>query len=82
MSWYGPCHQGRDPQDPAACTLPLAGRRVVDLVITDLGVLEVDRKAGGMRLIELAPGVALDELIASTGAPFAHEGRIQQAGAA
>jgi len=54
-----------------ACTLPLTGVGVVDLVITDLGVFEVD-KAGDkpMRLIQLADGVSLDEITAKTEAAF------------
>ena len=54
-----------------ACTLPLTGVRVVDLVITDLGVFEVD-KAGDkpMRLIQLADGISLDEITAKTEAAF------------
>jgi 3-oxoacid CoA-transferase subunit B len=45
------------------CTLPLTGSRVVDMVITDLGVFEIDRHGnGGVKLIELAPGVTLDEV--------------------
>jgi 3-oxoacid CoA-transferase subunit B len=55
-----------------ACRLPLTGRRVVDLAITDLAVFEIDRKGGGgMRLIELATGVSLDEVKAKTEAEFA-----------
>ena len=44
------------------CNLPLTGAGVVDMVITDLGVFNIDRKGGGMTLIELAPGVTLDEI--------------------
>src|SRR5512143_1696194 len=44
------------------CTLPLTGAGVVDMVITDLAVFNVDRKGGGMTLIELAPGVTVDEV--------------------
>ena len=44
------------------CTLPLTGAGVVDMVITDLGVFTLDRKGGGMTLIELAPDVTLDEI--------------------
>lgn len=50
------------------CTLPLTGAGVVDLVITDLGVLEVDKAEGIFRLVELAPGVSEAELIEKTGA--------------
>ncbi|MFZ5694754.1 MAG: 3-oxoacid CoA-transferase subunit B [Pseudomonadota bacterium] len=50
------------------CTLPLTGAGVVDLVITDLGVLEVDKANSMFRLIELAPGVSEATLIAQTGA--------------
>ncbi|WP_380169698.1 3-oxoacid CoA-transferase subunit B [Jannaschia sp. R86511] len=51
------------------CTLPLTGRGVVDRVITDLAVLDVDRAdpAGGFVLRELAPGVALEAVLAATG---------------
>ena len=44
------------------CTLPLTGRRVVDLVITDLGVFTIDKHgSGGVALIEIAAGVTPDE---------------------
>ena len=52
------------------CTLPLTGAGVVDMVITDLGVFSVDRKGGGMTLIELAPGVTKDEIRAKTEADY------------
>ena len=54
-----------------ACTLPLTGAGVVDLLITDLGVFEIDRQRG-LRLTEFADGVALDEVKAKTEAEFAH----------
>jgi 3-oxoacid CoA-transferase subunit B len=45
------------------CTLPLTGSGVVDLIITDLGVLTVDKTGGtGLTLTELAPGVSIDEI--------------------
>ena len=53
------------------CTLPLTGAGVVDLLITDLGVFEIDRKGGGVRLTELAPGVGVDEVRAKSEAEFA-----------
>ncbi len=52
------------------CTLPLTGVKVVDLLITDLGVFDIDRKAGGVTLIQLAPGVTVDEIRAKTEAAF------------
>ena len=52
------------------CTLPLTGAGVVDLLITDLGVFEIDRKMGGVRLIELATGVTVEEVKAKTEADF------------
>src|ERR1700750_2354590 len=53
------------------CTLPLTGTRVVDLVITDLGVFTIDKHgAGGVALIEMAPGVTVEEIRAKTEADF------------
>ncbi|MGZ5926846.1 MAG: CoA-transferase, partial [Rhizomicrobium sp.] len=46
------------------------GSRCIDLVITDLCVFEIDRKQGAMRLIELAPGVSIDDVKAKTEASF------------
>ena len=60
-----------DPKLLKACTLPLTGTGVVDLVITDLGVFAIDKKGGtGMTLIELAEGVTVDEIKAKTEADF------------
>lgn len=53
------------------CSLPLTGAGVVDMVITDLAVFEIDKKGGkGVRLVEMAPGVTIDELRAKTEAAF------------
>ena len=52
------------------CTLPLTGAGVVDLLITDLGVFEIDARGGGVTLTELAPSVTLDEITAKTEAMF------------
>ncbi|MBH1991262.1 MAG: 3-oxoacid CoA-transferase subunit B [Sphingomonadaceae bacterium] len=54
-----------------ACSLPLTGKGVVDLIITDLAVIAVDRAKGGLTLVELAPGVTEAEVIEQTGAPLA-----------
>jgi 3-oxoacid CoA-transferase subunit B len=48
------------------CTLPLTGQGVVDLIITDLGVMEV--RDNGLALIELAPDVTVEEVQAKTDA--------------
>ena len=53
-----------------ACALPLTGARVVDLLITDLAVFEIDKKAGGARLIELAPQISPEEVRAKTEAEY------------
>jgi 3-oxoacid CoA-transferase subunit B len=49
------------------CTLPLTGLGVINRIITDLGVLDITPK--GLKLLELAPGVTKEEIIAKTGAP-------------
>jgi 3-oxoacid CoA-transferase subunit B len=57
---------GEDQKILPKCTLPLTGVGVVDMIITDLGVLEVSQD--GLRVVEMAPGVTLDELKTRTGA--------------
>ena len=52
------------------CSLPLTGAGVVDMVITDLGVFDIDKKNGGMTLKEVAPGVTLDEIKSKTEATY------------
>ena len=46
------------------CTLPLTGKAVVDLIITNLGVLKVAE--GGLHIVECAPGVSRDDIRAAT----------------
>jgi len=53
------------------CSLPLTGAGVVDMIITDLCVLTCDKaNGGGLTLVEIAPGVTLDEIKAKTQAAF------------
>ncbi|MEM7569505.1 MAG: succinyl-CoA--3-ketoacid-CoA transferase, partial [Pseudomonadota bacterium] len=59
-----------EPKLLKACTLPLTGRGVVDLIITNLGVFSIDDE-NGMTLIELAEDVSLDEVKEKTEAAFA-----------
>ena len=59
------------PKIRHACTLPLTGRGVVDLIITDLAVLQVDRIQATLRLVETAPGVTEEDVRQNTEAPIA-----------
>ena len=47
------------------CNLPLTGVGVVDMIITDMGVMEIT--PAGLKLVELAPGVSREEIVAATG---------------
>lgn len=64
-------HAAKDgsPKVLNACNLPLTGLGVVDLIVSDMCVMEVDKKSG-LTLTELAPGITLDEVKAKTEAPF------------
>ena len=57
-----------DPKLLHECSLPLTGQGVVDMVITNLGVFEIDEN--GMKLTELAPDVTVEDVKASTEANF------------
>jgi 3-oxoacid CoA-transferase subunit B len=59
-----------DPKFIPACTLPLTGKNVVDMIITDLCVFKREDHASPFRLIELAPGVSADEVAAKTTAGY------------
>ena len=63
-------HTAKDgsPKIVNQCSLPLTGVAVVDLIITELGVLEI--RESGLTLIELAPGITVEEITAKTEAPF------------
>jgi len=71
-------HTAKDePKLLHKCTLPLTGAGVVDMVITDLGVFNIDRKGGGMTLIEVAPGVTVDEIKKKTQASFKVDAKLK-----
>ena len=59
-----------DPKFIPECTLPLTGRNVVDMIITDLCVFQRPDHASPFRLVELAPGVTAEEVAAKTTAKY------------
>jgi len=63
-------HTAKDgtPKIVETCSLPLTGAGVIDMIITDLCVLSFDKTSDSLKLIELAPGVTLDEVLAKTAA--------------
>ena len=48
------------------CALPLTGVRCVNRAITGLGVFDIDKDAGKLKIVELAPGVSIDDVRAQT----------------
>ena len=59
-----------DPKFIRQCSLPLTGKNVVDMIITDLAVFQRPDHQSPFRLIELAPGVTADQVAASTTAHY------------
>jgi len=59
-----------DPKFIPACTLPLTGKNVIDMVITDLCVFQRPDHASRFRLVELAPGVTAGEVAQKTSANY------------
>jgi len=65
-------HNAKDgsPKFIPECTLPLTGKNVVDMIITDLAVFRRDDHDSPFRLIELAPGVTAEEVAEKTTAHY------------
>ena len=65
-------HNAKDgsPKFIPECTLPLTGKNVVDMIITDLAVFKRDDHNSPFRLIELAPGVTAEDVAAKTTAHY------------
>src|SRR5205085_8459313 len=59
-----------DPKFIPECTLPLTGKNVVDMIITDLAVFQRANHMSPFRLVELAPGVTPDEVRSKTTAHY------------
>jgi 3-oxoacid CoA-transferase B subunit len=64
------CAKDGSPKFIPACTLPLTGKGVVDMVITDLAVFARPDHGSPFKLIELAPGVTAEDLRAKTTAQY------------
>jgi 3-oxoacid CoA-transferase B subunit len=65
-------HNAKDgsPKFIPACTLPLTGKNVVDMIITDLAVFQRPDKSSPFKLIEVAPGTTVDEVAGKTTAHY------------
>jgi 3-oxoacid CoA-transferase subunit B len=59
-----------DPKFIPECTLPLTGKNVVDMIITDLAVFQRGNHMSPFRLVELAPGVTREEVREKTTASY------------
>ena len=74
------CNKKGESKVKQQCSLPLTGRSCIDVLITDLCVMEMDRaRAGGKGLFvlkELAPGATVEEIVAKTEAEIVVEGQV------
>jgi 3-oxoacid CoA-transferase subunit B len=72
--------KGGAPKFIPACTLPLTGRNVVDMIVTDLCVFTRPDHQSRFRLTELAPGVTADEVRAKTTAEYVEDQSVAPGG--
>jgi 3-oxoacid CoA-transferase subunit B len=65
-------HNAKDgsPKFIPECTLPLTGKNVVDMIVTDLAVFQRPDHQSPFKLVELAPGVSADDVRAKTTASY------------
>ncbi|MCB2014616.1 MAG: 3-oxoacid CoA-transferase subunit B [Sphingobium sp.] len=64
------CSKNGDPKFIPACTLPLTGKNVVDMIVTDLAVFQRPDRNSPFKLVELAPGVTAEEVAEKTTAHY------------
>ena len=64
------CAKDGSPKFIPACTLPLTGTNVIDMIITDLAVFQRADHSAPFELVEMAPGISRDAVTARTSARF------------
>jgi 3-oxoacid CoA-transferase subunit B len=74
------CNKKGEPKILKECTLPLTGRRCVDMVISDLCVLQMDYEKRRFTLTEVAPDTTAEEVLARTGAEILTPRRVSTIG--
>lgn len=70
------CNRAGESKLLRSCTLPITGISCVKRIVSDLAVIDVTDK--GFKLIERAPGVSVEEIVAKTGAPLFVDGDIPE----
>ena len=75
------CNKKGESKFLPECTLPLTGRRCIDMIITEYGVLEMDASKRRFVLTEVAPGVTVEEVKAKTAAEITVAPSVKTVGA-